>query len=123
MKLGSKTTKFHKKMNNGKVEIKVHKNILKMKKKGIRSRITFLQTIKACQKGHVYRADGNTMFSSVERNTGGGAVSVEMASAGEGLLWRASRRKSWGFSNPLPRGEPGTYSWGAMSARGSAPWN
>lgn len=44
----------------------------KKKKRGIRSRITFLQTIKECQKGHVYRADGN-MFSSVETNTGGGA--------------------------------------------------
>lgn len=83
MKLGSKTTKFRMKMNNGKVEIKVHKNILKMKKKGIRSRITSLQTIKACQKGRVYRADGNMMFSSVERNMGGGACQ-----RGDGVCWR-----------------------------------
>lgn len=63
----------------------------------IQKRITFLWAIEVCREGHAYKANGGGgrgvggIFSSVE------LVSVEGASAGQGLPGREWQRESWGF--------------------------
>lgn len=69
----------------------------------MRSTITFLQTIKACQKNYVYKADENIFLRA--ESIGQRSSSVWRCILLEKAFWEGILKEVAGFSGPLPHQE------------------